>query len=38
METQEASHGPAPVGTESADEIGRVEARGIDYVPESDRH
>jgi purine-cytosine permease-like protein len=38
MESQEASHGPAPVGTESADEIGRVEARGIDYVPESDRH
>jgi purine-cytosine permease-like protein len=38
METQEASHGPAPVGTESADEIGRVEARGIDFVPESDRH
>jgi purine-cytosine permease-like protein len=33
-----ASHGPAPVGEESADEIGRVEARGIDYVPESDRH
>jgi purine-cytosine permease-like protein len=31
-------HGPAAVGEESADEIGRVEARGIDYVPESDRH
>jgi purine-cytosine permease-like protein len=31
-------HGPAPVGEESADEIGRIEARGIDYVPESDRH
>jgi purine-cytosine permease-like protein len=26
------------VGHESADEIGRVEARGIDYVPETDRH
>jgi purine-cytosine permease-like protein len=38
METQEGSHGPAPVGTESADEIGRVEKRGIDFVPESDRH
>jgi purine-cytosine permease-like protein len=33
-----AVHGPAPVGQESADEIGRVEARGIDYVPEGDRH
>src|SRR3954451_2394632 len=33
-----AAHGPAPVGQESADEIGRVEARGIDYVPEGDRH
>jgi purine-cytosine permease-like protein len=33
-----AVHGPAPVGPESADEIGRVEARGIHYVPESDRH
>jgi purine-cytosine permease-like protein len=31
-------HGPAPVGEESADEIGKVEARGIDYVPESERH
>ncbi len=31
-------HGPAPTGDESADEIGRVEARGIDFVPESDRH
>jgi purine-cytosine permease-like protein len=31
-------HGPAPVGEKSADEIGRVEARGIDYVPETDRH
>jgi purine-cytosine permease-like protein len=31
-------HGPAPVGEESADEIGRIEARGIDYVPENDRH
>jgi purine-cytosine permease-like protein len=33
-----AAHGPAPFGQESADEIGRVEARGIDYVPEGDRH
>jgi purine-cytosine permease-like protein len=33
-----AVHGPAPVGQESADEIGKIEARGIDYVPESDRH
>jgi purine-cytosine permease-like protein len=31
-------HGPAPVGEESADEIGRIEARGIDYVPENERH
>jgi purine-cytosine permease-like protein len=31
-------HGPAPVGDESADEIGRVEARGIHYIPEGDRH
>jgi purine-cytosine permease-like protein len=33
-----APHGPAPVGEKSADEIGRIEARGIHYVPESDRH
>ena len=26
------------VGQVSADEVGRVEARGIDYVPETDRH
>src|SRR3954471_4545216 len=32
------AHGPAPVEQESADEIGRVEARGIHYVPEGDRH
>jgi purine-cytosine permease-like protein len=38
LEIPVASHGPAPVGQESADEIGKVEARGIDYVPESDRH
>jgi purine-cytosine permease-like protein len=38
VENPVAVHGPAPVGQESADEIGRVEARGIDYVPESDRH
>src|SRR3954471_21583069 len=31
------AHGPAPVEQESADEIGRVEARGIHHVPESDR-
>src|SRR4051794_28589427 len=31
-------HGPASVGGESADEIGRIEARGIDYVPEAERH
>jgi purine-cytosine permease-like protein len=29
---------PGPAPGASADEIGRVEARGIDYVPESDRH
>lgn len=28
----------ALVGQVSADEVGRVEARGIDYVPETDRH
>jgi purine-cytosine permease-like protein len=33
-----AVHGPASVAQDSADEVGRVEARGIDYVPESDRH
>jgi purine-cytosine permease-like protein len=33
-----AVHGPAPAGHASADEIGRVEARGIDFVPEGDRH
>jgi purine-cytosine permease-like protein len=33
-----AVHGPAPFGENPADEIGRVEARGIDYVPEGDRH
>jgi purine-cytosine permease-like protein len=33
-----AVHGPSPVGEESADEIGRVEARGIDFVPERERH
>jgi purine-cytosine permease-like protein len=38
MDNPVAVHAPAPVGEESADEIGRVEARGIDYVPESDRH
>jgi len=38
VEHQVPAHGPSPVGSESADEIGRVEARGIDYVPESDRH
>jgi purine-cytosine permease-like protein len=32
------AHGPAPVGQASTDEIGRVEARGIHYVPEGDRH
>jgi purine-cytosine permease-like protein len=32
-----AVHEPASVGQESADEIGRVEARGIHYVPESAR-
>jgi purine-cytosine permease-like protein len=31
-----AASGPAP--RESPDEVGRVEARGIDYVPERDRH
>jgi purine-cytosine permease-like protein len=38
VENPVAVHAPAPVGQESADEIGRVEARGIDFVPESDRH
>ena len=38
MDNPVAVHGPAPVGEESADEIGRIEARGIDFVPESDRH
>jgi purine-cytosine permease-like protein len=33
-----AVHEPAPVGQESADEIGRVEAHGIDYIPEGERH
>jgi purine-cytosine permease-like protein len=33
-----AVHGPSPAGEGSADEIGRVEARGIDYVPENERH
>jgi purine-cytosine permease-like protein len=33
-----AVHGPASIAGESADEIGRVEGRGIDYVPEKDRH
>ena len=38
MERPAAAHGSAPVGNASADEIGRVEARGIHYVPEGDRH
>jgi purine-cytosine permease-like protein len=38
VENPAGGQGPAPVGQESADEIGRVEARGIDYIPESDRH
>jgi purine-cytosine permease-like protein len=33
-----AADGPAPVAQVSADKIGRVEARGIHYVPEGDRH
>jgi purine-cytosine permease-like protein len=33
-----AVHAPASVGQESADELGRVEARGIDYIPEGERH
>ncbi|HMJ36310.1 MAG TPA: cytosine permease [Baekduia sp.] len=36
MDNSAAVPGPAPQA--SADEIGRVEARGIDYVPERDRH
>ncbi|MEA2303644.1 MAG: hypothetical protein QOH43_924 [Solirubrobacteraceae bacterium] len=38
MDTPAPGHGPAPSGQASADEIGRVEARGIHYVPEGDRH
>ena len=38
MDNPAAVHGPAPVGQESADEIGRLETRGIHYVPEGDRH
>jgi purine-cytosine permease-like protein len=38
VENPAAGQGAALVGQESADEIGRVEARGIDYVPEGDRH
>ncbi len=38
MDNPVAVHGPSPVGEESADEIGKIEARGIDFVPESDRH
>ncbi|MDX6701384.1 MAG: hypothetical protein QOF26_1610 [Baekduia sp.] len=36
MDNPAAASVPAP--RESADAIGRVEARGIDYVPERDRH
>ena len=38
MEHQIGVHAPTSVGDESADEIGRVESRGIDFVPESERH
>jgi purine-cytosine permease-like protein len=38
VENQIGVHAPTPVGDESPDEIGRVEGRGIDFVPESDRH
>jgi purine-cytosine permease-like protein len=38
VDNRVAAHGSAPVGDESADEIGQVEARGIHYVPEGDRH
>jgi purine-cytosine permease-like protein len=38
LENPAAVPGPAPVGQPSADEVGRVEARGIHYVPEGDRH
>jgi purine-cytosine permease-like protein len=38
MDGPAAVHGPASVRRESGDEVGRVEALGIDYVPEGDRH
>jgi purine-cytosine permease-like protein len=38
MDNPVAVSGPAPAGQASADEVGRVEGRGIDYVEEGDRH
>jgi purine-cytosine permease-like protein len=38
VDNRAAAQGSAPVEDESADEIGQVEARGIHYVPEGDRH